>query len=148
MGTTYATTYNSSGQLTANNIPYANDEPGAFLSLTDVALNSKIDVQKFLGKSARKVLVTFNDSGSNANTVDLKINSMTRTLKRNIESADTVLRTWGSANALTIQSSNTGSGTWNSYTVIGDIAINSLEISAVSTSVGNGTCTVDLIIVP
>ena len=148
MGTTYETTYNSNGQLTSNNIPYANDEPGAFLSLTDVALNSKIDVQKFLKGSARKILVTFNDSGSNANTADLKINSMTRTLKRNIESADTIARTWGSANSLTIQSSSTGSGTWNSYTVIGDISINSLEISAVSTSVGNGSCTIDLIIVP
>ena len=142
---TYTTT-NNIQSLSSSNIPTPNKDVGSFLSLTDAAAGSQIDVLKHLGKPCRRVLVTFNDNGSGANAATLKINNMTRTIVKQKERADNTLRDWDAGNYITLSIAQTNSGTWNSGEELGDLRIHSFELDAFSFTSGSGT--IDIVFVP
>ena len=149
MATTYADTYTTSNNIqtfSSTNIPTPNKDVGSFLSLTDAAAGSQIDVLKHLGRPCKRVLVTFNDNGTGANTATVKINNMTRVIVKQAERADNTVRSWDSGNYITLSIAQSNSGTWNSGEELGDLVIHSFELDAFSFASGSGT--IDLVFVP
>ena len=74
--TIYNGTLNSTSlKYTSTNIPLCLGENT--MALTDVSVSSKIDVSHFLGRNAKKVLVTFNSINGSSN-ITLSINSCER----------------------------------------------------------------------
>lgn len=148
MPTVYKDTYTSSNGIqtfSSSNIPTPNQDQGSFLSLSDAGAGSQIDVLKHLGRPCKRVLVTFNDNGTGANTATIKINNMTRVIKKMEERADAILRSWDQGNYVTLSISQTGSGTFNSGEELGDLVIHSFELDAFNFPSGG---TVDLVFVP
>jgi hypothetical protein len=139
------TTSNNIQTFTSTNIPTPNREVGSFLSLTDAAAGSQIDVLKHLGRPCKRVLVTFNDNGTGTNTATVKINNMSRVIVKQAERADNTLRTWDSGNYVSLSVAQTGDGTWNSGEQLGNLVIHSFELDALNFPSGG---TVDLIFVP
>ena len=71
-----------SGSLDSNSLKYVSTNIPLSLGennlvLSDVSVNSKIDISHFLGRNAKKILVTFNNINSNSSIV-LSINSCER----------------------------------------------------------------------
>ena len=148
MPTVYQDTYTSLNGIqtfSSSNIPTPNQDQGSFLSLSDAAAGSQIDVLKHLGRPCKRVLVTFNDNGTGANTATIKINNMTRVIKKMEQRADAILRSWDKGNYITLGISQTGSGTFNSGEDLGDLVIHSFELDAFNMPSGG---TIDLVFVP
>ena len=149
MPTIYKDTYTTSNNIqtfTSTNIPTPNREAGSFLSLSDAGAGSQIDVLRHLGRPCKRVLVTFNDNGTGANSATVKINNMTRIVVKQEERADNTIRSWDSGNYITLSIAQSNSGTWNSGEELGDLVIHSFELDAFTFASGNGT--IDLIFVP
>lgn len=131
--TIYKTTYTASHTLYTNNIPKVNGHKGDMLTLEDVQDTSEIDVVRFLGKPASKILISFVGPWSGIPSANVTINGLTKVIKKNIESADTTIRSWDSGAAsieLGIQVSS-GGGVWNSYSELGELSIHSLSIDSI-----------------
>lgn len=145
MATRYETIY-VDNILSSNNVPYADDLAGTMLVLEDVAINSKVDVTKFLGAPAKRVLISITQLSGTATTqqVEITLNSLTLIKERKVEEADRTIRVWDNPNSVTVVGSSTGTGTWSSYDTLGDISIRSIEIS--NTALSNATF--DIILVP
>lgn len=114
------------------------------LTLTDVSVGSEIDVLHFLGRPASKVLVTFNSLTGSSNVI-LTINGVTRVVVYNEEGCDYIERNWGTNKGFQAVASRVSSGTWNSYSNLGNLSIDSIEIDSASL-VGSGA-TIDLILI-
>lgn len=145
MATKYETIY-IDNILSSNNVPYADDLPGTMLVLEDVAVNSKIDVEKFLGRAAKRVLISITQASGTATMqqVEITLNGLTLVREKRVEEADRIMRVWGNPNQVILVGSTTGTGTWSSYDTLGDISIRSIEIS--NTALSNATF--DIILVP
>lgn len=131
--TLYKTTYDSNHLLYTNNIPEVNGHKGDMLTLEDVENESEIDVVRFLGKSASKVLISFTGAWSLVPSAVVTINGLKRIVKKNIESADVTIRSWENGPEsieLAIQVSS-GGGVWNSYSELGELNIHSLSIDTI-----------------
>lgn len=129
-------------KYSSNNIPKRVGDNS--LTLTDVSVGSEIDVLHFLGRPASKVLVTFNSLTSSSNVV-LTINGVTRVVVHNEEGCDYMDRSWGTNKGFQAVASRISSGTWNSYSNLGNLSIDSIEIDSMSLA-GTGA-TIDIILI-
>lgn len=145
MATKYETIY-VDNILSSNNVPYADDLAGTMLVLEDVDINSKVDVTKFLGAPAKRVLISITQASGTPTSqqVEITLNSLTLIRERKVEEADRTIRVWDNPNSVTVVGSSTGTGTWSSYDTLGDISIRSIEIT--NTALSNATF--DIILVP
>lgn len=124
------------------NIPLSLGENS--LALTDVSANSRIDVSHFLGRNAKKILVTFNNINSSSSII-LSINSCERVEHFNESGSNYLVRNWNQSKGFQMVASRSSSGTWNSYSAYGEIEIDSIEL--MSTNLSGTLPTVDIIII-
>lgn len=141
--TIYDGTLNSSSlKYVSSNIPLSLGENS--MALTDVSANSKIDVSHFLGRNAKKVLITFNNINSSSNVV-ISINSCERVEHFNENGSNYLVRNWNPNKGFDMVASRSSNGTWNSYSAYGEIEIDSIEV--ISTTLSGTLPTIDIIII-
>ena len=138
-----------SGSLDSNSLKYVSTNIPLSLGennlvLSDVSVNSKIDITHFLGRNAKKILVTFNNINSYSNIV-LSINSCERVENFNESGSNYLVRNWNPNKGFQLVASRSAPGTWNSFLAYGEIEIDSIEIQ--SSSLSGTLPTVDIIII-
>lgn len=126
----------------SSNIPVSLGEDSLILS--DVSVGTQIDVSHFLGRKAKKVLVSFNNITSSSSAV-LLFNSVQRVLAFNETGSDYVLRNWNPIKGYSIVASRPSVGTWSSFSGYGDLEIDSIEVT--TTTLNGVGATMDIIII-
>ena len=119
-------------------------QTGDFLALDSAGTGTQVDVKKHLKSLAGRVLITATASSAGPYVVEIKVNPLIRTQKRNLEEADEILYNWNNPNTLEYTISLAHSTTWNSGSVFGKLPIHSFEL----VSDGGQTDGVDIVFVP